>query len=122
MAQAFADGGPFMFVILLLGIALTALTIVAFVRHKKSDWSPMLWGMLVALLLLGWMGTVMGMIQGFDALAYAAPDQRASLMAQMVAIAINTIALAVIMAFPLSIMIGVASFLAKRAWRRQQAA
>jgi len=122
IAQAFSDGGPFMFVILLFGLALLALTIVQFVVGRRTDLSPLLWGLLLALLLTGALGTVMGAIQGLGALESASPDVRSALMARMIAIAANTSALALIFAVPLSIAVGAASFLAKRARRRQQAA
>jgi hypothetical protein len=122
IAQAFADGGPFMFVILLLGLGLVAMTIVQFVRVSRTNLVPLLWGLLVALLLTGALGTVMGVAQGFDALASAAPEARASMMAMVIAIAINTSALALLFAVPLSIAIGLASFLVKRAQRRARSA
>jgi hypothetical protein len=122
IAQAFSDGGPFMFVILLFGLATLALTIVQFVIKRRTDLSPLLWGLLLATLLVGGLGTVMGFIQGFSALEMVAPDMRAAMTARMIAIAANTTALSLLFAVPLSIVIGVASFLARRARRRQQAA
>ena len=119
IAMMFSDGGPFMFLILLMGIALFALTIVGLVRAGRSDMTPLLWGLLFALLFLGALGTVMGLQQGFYALQSAAPDVRAALMAQAIAIAINTTTLSLVFAFPLSIMIGIASFRAKGALRRE---
>ncbi len=119
IAMMFSDGGPFMYLILLMGISLTALTIVGLVRARRSDMSPMLWGLLFALLFLGALGTVIGLQQGFYALQSAAPDYRSALMAQAIAIAINTTILSLIFAFPLSIMIGIASFRAKGALRRE---
>ena len=115
IAMMFSDGGPFMYLILLMGIGLFALTIVGLVRARRSDMSPMLWGLLMALLFLGALGTVLGLQQGFYALQSAAPDYRAALMAQAIAIAINTTTLSLVFAFPLSIMIGIASMRAKGA-------
>jgi hypothetical protein len=122
IAQAFSDGGPFMFVILLFGLATLALTIVQFVVKRKTDLSPLLWGLLFATLLVGGLGTVVGAIQGFSALASAAPDMRAAMTARIIAIALNTTALALLFAVPLSVLIGVASFLTKKAMQQQQAA
>jgi hypothetical protein len=114
----FSDGGPIMLLVLLLGIALFALTIVQLARTRKADWSPLLWGLLAGLLLCGALGSVLGMTQGFEALAMVAPDQRAALMARAVAMALGTATLALVFALPLSFLIGLASFLAKRAVRR----
>ncbi len=119
IAQAFSEGGPFMYFILLMGLALTVLTIIQFFLARRSDMSPLLWGMLAGLVFLGALASVMGMIQMFSALEYVAPDMRTALMARGISIAINTTALALFFAIPLSVMIGVASFLVKRAWRRQ---
>lgn len=119
IAQAFSEGGPFMLLILLFGIAVTALTIVQLVRTRKADWSPMLWGLLGSMIACGALGSLLGVMQGFNALEMAAPDMRAALMARAIAIALNTTTLALIFALPLSFLIGLASFLAKRAVRRQ---
>lgn len=61
----------------------------------------------------------MGLQQGFHALQSVPPDYRAAMMARAIAIAINTTILSLVFAFPLSIMIGIASFRAKGALRRE---
>jgi len=108
-----------MLLILLFGIAVLVVTIIQLVRTRKADWSPMLWGMLGSMIACGALGSLLGMMQGFNALEMAAPDMRAALMARAIAIALNTTTLALIFALPLSFLIGLASFLAKRAVRRQ---
>jgi len=121
VAMMFAEGGPFMFLILLFGIAALALTIVQLARTRKADWSPLLWGLLAGLLACGALGSVLGMTQGFRALEMVAPDQREALMARAISMALNTTTLSLLFALPLSFLIGLASFLAKRAVRRQAA-
>jgi hypothetical protein len=117
MVQAFAEGGPFMFLVLLAAVAVLAMTIVQFATLRRTDWSPLLWGLLAALLLTGVLGSVLGLSQGFGAVAYAAPEQKSMLMAMALSMALHTSTLAVGCALPLSILIGVASFLARRARR-----
>jgi hypothetical protein len=119
MAQAFVEGGPFMFLVLLVAIAVLAMTIVQFATLRKTDWSPLLWGLLAALLLTGVLGSVLGLSQAFGALANVSPEQRNALLAMALSMALSTTSLAVGCALPLSIMIGVASLLARRSWRRR---
>ncbi len=119
MVQAFAEGGPFMFLVLLVAVGVLAMTIVQFATLRRMDWSPLLWGLLAALLLTGVLGSALGISQGFGAMAYAAPDQRQMMMATGIAMALNTSTLAVVCALPLSIAIGIAGFLTRRAWRRR---
>jgi hypothetical protein len=122
MLQAFAEGGPIMFLVLLMALAVLALTIVQFATLRKIDWSPLLWGLLAALLLTGVLGSLLGISQGFAALGYAAPDQRSAMMAVGISMALHTTTLAVVCALPLSIAIGVAAFLARRARQRRMEA
>ena len=50
--------------------------------------------------LLGLLGTIMGMIQAFAAVASAAPDQKATMLAQSISIAMNTTAFGLVVAIP----------------------
>ncbi len=82
------------------------------------DFSPLLWACLLGLLLLGVLGSVVGAIQGFGALAMVAPDQRSQLLAKMVSIALNTTAFSVIMGLPAAIGVGVAASLARMRFKQ----
>ena len=50
--------------------------------------------------LLGLLGTVIGLIQAFEAVAAAAPDQKAALLTKSISIAMNTTAFGLIVAIP----------------------
>ena len=122
MIQAFAEGGVFMFVVLFFGIAVLAMAILQLAAARRVDLSPLSWGLLVALVLSGLLGSVLGVAEGFGAMAAAAPEHRAAMMAMAISIAVNTTALALILALPLSIFLGVASFVSRRAQLRRLAA
>ncbi len=50
--------------------------------------------------LLGLLGTIVGLIQAFAAVAQAAPDQKAAMLTQSISIAMNTTAFGLIVAIP----------------------
>jgi biopolymer transport protein ExbB/TolQ len=50
--------------------------------------------------LLGLLGTVIGLIQAFQAVAQAAPDQKAAMLTSSISIAMNTTAFGLIVAIP----------------------
>ncbi|MFO8072969.1 MAG: MotA/TolQ/ExbB proton channel family protein [Polyangia bacterium] len=119
VAGSFAEGGIFMYFVLLLGFGVLLLTIIQLILRNKTDMSPVLWGLLAALVLTGGLGTALGVGEAFRALSYAAPDHRSAMMAAGISMALNTTTLALILALPLSVLIGVASFLTKRSLGRR---
>lgn len=54
--------------------------------------------------LLGLLGTIVGLIQAFDAVAHAAPAEKANLLSASIAVAMNTTAFGLIVAIPLLII------------------
>lgn len=64
--------------------------------------------------LLGLLGTIFGMIEAFEAVATAAPDQRATALAKGIGIAINTTGFGLLVAIPLLLSHTFISSLAKR--------
>lgn len=54
--------------------------------------------------LLGLLGTIVGLIQAFDAVAHAAPAEKANLLSASIAVAMNTTAFGLIVAIPLLIL------------------
>lgn len=121
VAQAFAEGGPFMYLILLAGLGIWAPIVAQMLFARRVDLSPALWASLVGLLLLGVLGSVLGAIQAFAAVAMAAPDMRMALIAKGIAICLNTTALSVVLALPASVGIGIAASVARNL-RRPKAA
>jgi len=119
IAHAFSEGGIFMYLILLAGLAIWVPIGLQIAFAKKADFSPLLWALLLGLLLLGVLGSVVGAIQGFHALAMAASDRRQMLVAQIIAIALNTTALSLIMGLPAAVGVGVAGSVARMRFGRQ---
>ncbi|MEK9953740.1 MAG: MotA/TolQ/ExbB proton channel family protein, partial [Curvibacter sp.] len=54
--------------------------------------------------LLGLLGTIVGLIQAFDAVANAAPAEKANLLSASISVAMNTTAFGLIVAIPLLIV------------------
>ena len=54
--------------------------------------------------LLGLLGTIMGLIQSFKAVSLADPSQKAALLAQGIAVAMNTTAFGLIVAIPMMLI------------------
>lgn len=54
--------------------------------------------------LIGLLGTIVGLIQAFDAVANAAPAEKANLLSASIAVAMNTTAFGLIVAIPLLIV------------------
>ena len=50
--------------------------------------------------MLGLLGTIMGLIEAFDAVAKAPPDQKTTMLTAAIAIAMNTTAFGLIVAIP----------------------
>jgi len=98
IAEAFANGGPFMFALVLAGLIHMALVIAQLALSKKIDLMPMVWAGLLGILILGLLGTFTGMMQAFKAVGMASPEQKQALLASAVAIAIITTEFALILA------------------------
>jgi drug/metabolite transporter (DMT)-like permease len=122
IARAFAEGGIFMYLILVAGLLHAIPVLAQFIACKKADFSPYLWGGLAGILLLGVLGSVVGMIQAFEAISMVAPEQKAAMMAMGASIALNTTAFSVLMVLPGVFFTGIAASLARNlAPRRMRA-
>jgi biopolymer transport protein ExbB/TolQ len=64
---------------------------------KRLTWLP---GLASLATMLGLLGTIIGMIEAFEAVAHAAPDQKQTALANAIAIAMNTTAFGLIVAIP----------------------
>ena len=116
VSRAFTEGGPWMWIILLWGLALYGGVVIQLVRARMVDFSPVLWGGLVVLLALGMLGTAVGLIQAFHHIGAELTDAaaRTQKIALAIAIALNTTTLAGLLAIPGAMATGIASMLARR--------
>ena len=113
MARMFQEGGYFMYLVLIVGFLHAIPVLAQFIACKKADFSGYLWAGLAGILLAGWLGTMIGGIHVFEAIASAHPDQRGSLTAMGMAIALYPTILAVAMAIPGVFFTGIAASLAR---------
>lgn len=113
IARMFQEGGIWMYIVLLLSLLHAVPVMVQMGLCKKVDFSGYLWGGLVGILLVGWIGTIVGAIQMFEALSMAMPDQRGALMARGLSIAFNPTLFAMIMVVPGLFFSGIASTMAR---------
>ena len=113
-SDVFRMGGPMMYLLVLAGLAHALVAIVQFATIRKVDLTPLLWSGVVGLALLGVLGTVMGQIQAFKAVAYASAEQKQALLASGVAISMYTTAAGLVFATIGAAASGIAATLVKR--------
>jgi len=98
MGQFFAEGGVFMYIVLLFGLAGLAVGVVQLALARKVDLVPLIVGLVVITIIVGTLGSSVGMIQAFSAVAYADPSQKAAMLAAGISIALNTTTFGLMMA------------------------
>ncbi len=113
IVRMFQEGGYFMYLVLAAGLLHAIPVLAQFIACKKSDFSGYLWAGLGGILLAGWLGTMAGGIQAFEALAQAMPEQRGPLMAMGASIALAPTILAVALVIPGAFFTGIAASLAR---------
>jgi hypothetical protein len=87
-----SEGGFFMYVLLLVGLVHAATLIVQAVRVKKLNLIPLLWALMICTFLIGCLGSVMGLVMCFQAVARAAPEMKQTLLASGISVAMYTTA------------------------------
>lgn len=97
-ARWFAEGGLFMYLVVLSGLVGIVVVGLQFILVKKAAMWPIVGGSVIGTVMLGMLGTVVGMMQAFSALAQAAPEQKAALLAAGASIAMTTTAFSLIVA------------------------
>ncbi len=112
-ADIFTEGGIFSWVVLLFGVLHAIPVLAQLGLCRKVDFSGYLWGGIAGILLVGLLGTVIGGVRMFAALAFAAPDERGAMIAMGVSIALLPLILAVILAVPGVFFSGIAATLAR---------
>ena len=114
----FSDGGFFMYVLVLVGLVHAATLIVQAVRVKKLNLIPLLWGLMICTVLIGCLGSVMGLVMCFQAVAKASPEVKQTLLANGMSVAMYTTAggliVAILQAFSNGIIASVVSTANKR--------
>ncbi len=110
ISDAFAAGGPWMWVITLWGIVFFALLAVQYTKRKKVDFTPILWGLLASLVLIGPIGTTLGLNQAGYAIRLVPHEAQVEAMILAFAIAIYTTILSSILSFLGAILLGVVSY------------
>lgn len=122
MVEIFQNGGGWMYIVTVMGLANLLLISAQFVKIKKLNLIPLIWSCIVALIICGVLGTAVGMTQAGFAVADGKllPDlssqatQISSMvdltMAKALAIALTTTEYALLLAFPFSILVGIASY------------
>jgi len=113
VARAFSEGGPFMYVILIAAVLHAIPTLVQLFMSRKADFTPYLWGGLAGIALLGALGCMLGFSQAMTAVASAAPDVQAAMMARGIAILINVSILTTLLLLPGLLFAGIATCLTR---------
>ena len=116
MAEAFSDGGYWMYAITLFGIVFYVLLGVQLVKGEDTDLIPVLVGLLAALVMTGPLGTSIGLHQAGCAVEAKVQAQlAASAMAKALGVANITTAYSLLLGVPGAIALGVAARRARRA-------
>ncbi|MCK9460568.1 MAG: hypothetical protein M0R80_13095 [Proteobacteria bacterium] len=115
MARYFEEGGPMMFLGILVFLGVLAAIVVQFVRAKRTNLIPFIVGGIAIQLLVGGYATVLGISRSFEALAMVDPSMQEAIMAAGIAESVNNLSLA----FGLAILETIAGAIA--AFRRVNA-
>ena len=107
------DGGYFMYVILLTGVVHFAVLALQVARRRTMNLVPLLWALVICTVLLGFLGSVMGLIMAFQAVAKAAPEVKQTLLAAGMSIAMYTTSGALLVAIPQTFFTGAVASLLK---------
>jgi hypothetical protein len=92
-AEFYAEGGIWMHFVLLAGLSGIVTVVLQFVK-LRAKWNAfhLTLGVFAGLVVFGLLGTVLGLIEAFTAVAAAPPDMKEELIVQALAISLNTCA------------------------------
>lgn len=121
LLRMFQDGGPVMYLLALLVPIYLVAIVVQVVLAKRVNMMPLLWGLVLINVLVGLLGTVMGGILSFSAVAQASAEMKAALMANGIAISLYTVSGALMSAIPQVFLTGVAGSIVATAQRPKRA-
>ncbi len=114
LGQTFADGGAWMWLVLVLGLCHWATLAYQLARPTSANLIPFLWGVLASTVLLGVLGSVVGLHFGIVHVAGLEPAEFARTLLRVAPIALTTTILALVFAVPGALMTGVAATLQQR--------
>jgi hypothetical protein len=92
ITELFAKGGPFMYLLVLAGLLHMLVVVAQLPLCRKVDLRPLLWSGVMAMALIGFLGTISGQIQAFKAVGAASAEMKQSLLASGIAISLYTTA------------------------------
>ena len=96
-----------MFVLLFVGFVIFIAQIAQLVLAKKVDFVPLLWAGLVCTLLLGLLGSLMGIVEAFQAVASASPEMKQTMLAAGISFSLATTTFSVLIALPQAFFTGI---------------
>jgi hypothetical protein len=92
--KAFAEGGFIMWLVLLAGLGTTAACVLQLAMLRRINLIPVInWG-ITGTFFLGALGMILGMIQAYESIGGASPEERAVLLSKGIAVSMNPLALA----------------------------
>jgi hypothetical protein len=103
----FVEGGPFMFLILLSGLLHLVILVAQVALRKYADLLPLLLAATICTVLCGMLGSIMGFILTFQAMAMASAETKMALMANGVSVSMFTTTAALMVALPETFFTGV---------------
>ena len=109
MAQFFAHGGLFMYLVLLAGILGVVVSVLQLVLARKIDLVPLIVGFVLITLIMGGLGSALGITTAFSAVSAADPSMKAAMLAAGISEALNTTTLGLLMALLQTILGAIAA-------------
>jgi hypothetical protein len=110
--RLFASGGWTILVLLLSLIHWIPVIAQIFVC-KKYDFSSYLWAAVAGIVLVGGIGSMVGVLQAFSALGMASAEDPYGLLARGISVALTPVLLAILLSLPGVFFTGIASTLAR---------
>lgn len=96
--EVFSEGGLFAIMVVAAGVIGLAVDFLQLVLIRRLDLTALIAGTIAGTLLLGLLGTALGSIHAYSAMAYAAPDERSMLLARGLSMSLLTTWLAAFVA------------------------
>lgn len=121
-ATMFMEGGPFMYVLLLMVPVHLLLCLVQAALARHIDIRPLLWGSVAAQVLTGFLGSLLGMILAFQAVAHASAEMKQTLLANGISVSMFTATGGVMLAIPSLFFAAAAASVVATLKRRDEAA
>jgi len=110
---AFSDGGIFVYGVVIVGVLLYGGVAVQLVKRQTRRYAGLLWGGLIGMVLLGLLGTTVGLTQGMSALSRLAVESNATVY-DVMGIALIPLTTALLLAVPAALLTGWTSMLGNR--------